>query len=227
MTSGCSAAWQRASFGTKRSWVQIPPPRHRSEALSGDPGRASECLYSSVQQPLRILLIVGVGHLLRLVLPFSRRSGSAVRQPLWTPCGSLPIGCAPSTPTCRAVSLQWKGVNGSSVWPVSSRSGSLLPSTVRYSRSGWLALLIGWVEYDMGDRAATESTRRAALPLAREADNSEITGWAHEMRAWFALTTGNYRGILAAIPGRDWCRTKPGRSRSARSTGSQGLGPTR
>ncbi len=24
---GCSAAWQRASFGTKRSWVQIPPPR--------------------------------------------------------------------------------------------------------------------------------------------------------------------------------------------------------
>ncbi len=25
--SGCSAAWQRASFGTKRSWVQIPPPR--------------------------------------------------------------------------------------------------------------------------------------------------------------------------------------------------------
>ncbi|MFF3324541.1 XRE family transcriptional regulator [Streptomyces sp. NPDC002889] len=64
--------------------------------------------------------------------------------------------------------------------------------------SGWLALLIGCVEYDMGERAAAESTRRAALSLAREADNSEIAGWAHEMRAWFALTTGDYRGILAA-----------------------------
>ncbi|WP_406363391.1 XRE family transcriptional regulator [Streptomyces sp. NBC_01579] len=64
--------------------------------------------------------------------------------------------------------------------------------------SGWLALLIGCVEYDMGDRAAAESTRRAALSLAREADNPEISGWAHEMRAWFALTTGDYRGILAA-----------------------------
>ena len=25
--TGCSAVWQRASFGTKRSWVQIPPAR--------------------------------------------------------------------------------------------------------------------------------------------------------------------------------------------------------
>ncbi|MEV0090217.1 XRE family transcriptional regulator [Streptomyces sp. NPDC050738] len=64
--------------------------------------------------------------------------------------------------------------------------------------SGWLALLIGCVEYDMGDRAAAESTRRAALSLATEAGNTEISGWAHEMRAWFALTTGEYRGILAA-----------------------------
>ncbi|NUK09177.1 XRE family transcriptional regulator [Streptomyces lunaelactis] len=64
--------------------------------------------------------------------------------------------------------------------------------------SGWLALLIGCVEYDMGDRGAAESTRRAALSLASEAGNSEIAGWAHEMRAWFALTTGDYRGILAA-----------------------------
>lgn len=64
--------------------------------------------------------------------------------------------------------------------------------------SGWLALLIGCVEYDMGDRAAAESTRKAALSLARESGNPEISGWAHEMRAWFALTTGDYRGILAA-----------------------------
>lgn len=64
--------------------------------------------------------------------------------------------------------------------------------------SGWLALLIGCTEYDMGDRASAESTRRAALSLANEGGNSEIAGWAHEMRAWFALTTGDYRGILAA-----------------------------
>ncbi|SDK82516.1 hypothetical protein SAMN05421806_112189 [Streptomyces indicus] len=64
--------------------------------------------------------------------------------------------------------------------------------------SGWLALLVGCVEYDMGERAAAESTRRAALSLANEAENNEIAGWAHEMRAWFALTTGDYRGIIAA-----------------------------
>ncbi|WP_328861289.1 XRE family transcriptional regulator [Streptomyces sp. NBC_00306] len=64
--------------------------------------------------------------------------------------------------------------------------------------SGWLALLVGCVEYDMGDRHAAESTRRAALSLATEADHAEVAGWAHEMRAWFALTTGDYRGVIAA-----------------------------
>ncbi|WP_415937978.1 XRE family transcriptional regulator [Streptomyces sp. 039-1] len=64
--------------------------------------------------------------------------------------------------------------------------------------SGWLALLVGCVEYDMGDRHAAESTRRAALSLATEADHPEIAGWAHEMRAWFALTTGDYRGVISA-----------------------------
>ncbi|MGW1758478.1 XRE family transcriptional regulator [Streptomyces mirabilis] len=64
--------------------------------------------------------------------------------------------------------------------------------------SGWLALLVGCVEYDMGDRHAAESTRRAALSLATEADHPEVAGWAHEMRAWFALTTGDYRGVIAA-----------------------------
>ncbi|WP_246144939.1 XRE family transcriptional regulator [Actinacidiphila oryziradicis] len=64
--------------------------------------------------------------------------------------------------------------------------------------SGWLALLVGCVEYDSGDRHAAESTRRAALSLAAESDNAEVTGWAHEMRAWFSLTTGDYRGVIAA-----------------------------
>ncbi len=64
--------------------------------------------------------------------------------------------------------------------------------------SGWLALLVGCVEYDTGDRHAAESTRRAALSLATEADHAEVGGWAYEMRAWFALTTGDYRGVVAA-----------------------------
>ncbi|MFF9664062.1 tetratricopeptide repeat protein [Streptomyces althioticus] len=64
--------------------------------------------------------------------------------------------------------------------------------------AGWLALLVGCVEYDTGDRHAAESTRRAALSLAAEAENAEVAGWAHEMRAWFALTTGDYRGAIAA-----------------------------
>lgn len=64
--------------------------------------------------------------------------------------------------------------------------------------SGWLALLVGCVEYDTGARHAAESTRQAALSLATEADHAEVAGWAHEMRAWFALTTGDYRGVIAA-----------------------------
>ncbi|MEV8211016.1 XRE family transcriptional regulator [Streptomyces sp. NPDC079189] len=64
--------------------------------------------------------------------------------------------------------------------------------------SGWLALLVGCVEYDTGARHAAESTRRAALSLASEADHAEVAGWGHEMRAWFALTTGDYRGVIAA-----------------------------
>jgi tetratricopeptide (TPR) repeat protein len=64
--------------------------------------------------------------------------------------------------------------------------------------SGWLALLVGCIEYDMGERQVAESTRRAALSLASEADHAEVAGWAHEMRAWFALTTGDYRAVIAA-----------------------------
>lgn len=64
--------------------------------------------------------------------------------------------------------------------------------------SGWLALLVGCVEYDTGARHAAESTRQAALSIATEAGHGEVAGWAHEMRAWFALTTGDYRGVIAA-----------------------------
>lgn len=50
----------------------------------------------------------------------------------------------------------------------------------------------------MGDRASAEATRKAALSLGTEAGNAEIIGWAHELRAWFALTQADYRGVIAA-----------------------------
>ncbi|HEY0699684.1 MAG TPA: XRE family transcriptional regulator, partial [Micromonospora sp.] len=64
--------------------------------------------------------------------------------------------------------------------------------------AGWVALLVGCVEYDMGLRPAAEGTRKAALTLGKEAGNASITGWAYEMRAWYALSQGDYRGVIAA-----------------------------
>lgn len=64
--------------------------------------------------------------------------------------------------------------------------------------AGWLALLVGCLEYDLGDRRAAEATRKAALSLGKEVGSGGIMGWAHEMRAWFSLTSGNYRGVLSA-----------------------------
>jgi hypothetical protein len=64
--------------------------------------------------------------------------------------------------------------------------------------AGWLALLAGGLEYDMGDRRASEATRRLALSLGQEVGSAGILGWAHEMKAWFALTSGDYRGVVAA-----------------------------
>lgn len=64
--------------------------------------------------------------------------------------------------------------------------------------AGWLAALVGCIEYDAADRPAAEATRRAALELGAESGHPEITAWAHEMRAWFALTRGDYRGVIAA-----------------------------
>jgi len=64
--------------------------------------------------------------------------------------------------------------------------------------AGWLALLVGCVEHDTGDRRAAEATRQAAMSLGAEADHPEIQGWACEMRAWFDLTRGDYPGVIAA-----------------------------
>ncbi len=62
--------------------------------------------------------------------------------------------------------------------------------------AGWVALLVGCVDYDLGRRTEAEATRRAALSLGKESDHPEILGWGAEMAAWFALTQGNYRGAI-------------------------------
>ncbi|MCF6467420.1 XRE family transcriptional regulator [Nonomuraea sp. MG754425] len=66
------------------------------------------------------------------------------------------------------------------------------------SLAGWLALLVGCVEADSGDERAAEATRQAALSMGLEAENGGIQAWAHEMAAWFALTRGDYRSVIAA-----------------------------
>ncbi|HEY0486264.1 MAG TPA: XRE family transcriptional regulator [Mycobacteriales bacterium] len=66
------------------------------------------------------------------------------------------------------------------------------------SVAGWIALLVGCVEYDLGQRHAAEASRRAALSLGEEAGNAAVVGWGHEMQAWFALTQGDYRGAIVA-----------------------------
>lgn len=71
-----------------------------------------------------------------------------------------------------------------------------------YELAGWLTLLVGCLEYDVGDRRGAEATRRSAMALGQEAGSAAIMGWAHEMRAWFALTSGDYRGVAATEAGR-------------------------
>ncbi|MFI0368844.1 XRE family transcriptional regulator [Actinomadura sp. 1N219] len=66
------------------------------------------------------------------------------------------------------------------------------------SLAGWLAALVGCVEYDTNDWPAAEATRQAALRLGAEAGDAEVMAWAHEMRAWFALTQGDYRDVIVS-----------------------------
>jgi hypothetical protein len=65
-------------------------------------------------------------------------------------------------------------------------------------QAGWLALLVSCVQYDSGNARMAEITRQHALSLGSEAGHVGIQGWAHEISAWQALTSGNYRGVLTA-----------------------------
>lgn len=56
--------------------------------------------------------------------------------------------------------------------------------------AGWVFLLRGCLEYDLGWHGAAETSRIAALQIGREAGHGEIEAWAWELAAWFALTQG-------------------------------------
>lgn len=94
----------------------------------------------------------------------------------------------------RAEGLRWLG----KVDVLLRRPVGLRAHTELLTVAGWLALLIGCLEYDLGMRRPAEATRRAAAQLAAEAGNHEIGGWAWEMAAWFALTQGRYQDVLTA-----------------------------
>jgi hypothetical protein len=66
------------------------------------------------------------------------------------------------------------------------------------NNAGMLALLVGCLEYDLGDGAAAEATRRMAMSLGVDSGNPAVIGWAHEMLAWFHLTSGNHRAVISA-----------------------------
>lgn len=66
------------------------------------------------------------------------------------------------------------------------------------NNAGMLALLVGCLEYDVGDARSAEATRRMALELGRDSGEPEIVGWGYEMLAWFHLTAGNYRAAISA-----------------------------
>jgi tetratricopeptide (TPR) repeat protein len=62
--------------------------------------------------------------------------------------------------------------------------------------AGWMAVLLGCLHYDLGEREEAEAARQAAYQWARQAGHSEIMAWAIEMSAWFALTEGRYEQLI-------------------------------
>jgi transcriptional regulator with XRE-family HTH domain len=63
-------------------------------------------------------------------------------------------------------------------------------------RAGWLALLLGCVVYDLGDRPAAGQARRLAFQLGRQAEHGQIIAWSYELGAWYALLEGRYPHVV-------------------------------
>ena len=64
--------------------------------------------------------------------------------------------------------------------------------------SGFVALLNGCLQWDLGRTTSAESSRATAFSLGTESGSGDVTGWAYELQAWFALTQGDYRTVVVA-----------------------------
>lgn len=73
------------------------------------------------------------------------------------------------------------------------------PIRAARAAAGWLSLLAGCLENDLGDQAAAERSRLAAASFGETAGAGEIEAWAHELTAWFALTSGRFDDVLVAV----------------------------
>jgi transcriptional regulator with XRE-family HTH domain len=61
--------------------------------------------------------------------------------------------------------------------------------------AGWLALLLGCLHNDMGNRGPAEAARDGAHRLGDEAGHPVIVRWACELHCWFALNDGRFHDI--------------------------------
>jgi hypothetical protein len=63
--------------------------------------------------------------------------------------------------------------------------------------TGWATALLACVNWGDNEREAAEACRLATLRSADEAGHGELRTWSLELQAWFALTEGRYRDVLA------------------------------
>ena len=76
------------------------------------------------------------------------------------------------------------------------------------SMAGWLTLLVSCLHYDVGDDRGAEAARRGALGIADDVGDPAIAAWAMEIKAWMALTRGDYvAAVAAAQEGLAWTST--------------------
>lgn len=76
--------------------------------------------------------------------------------------------------------------------------------------AGWLGLLIGSLSYDLNDRRSAEIIRRFVVGIADDVNHGEIGGWSQELKAWVALSEGDYpTAIIEAQGGRRMAAHSP------------------
>jgi hypothetical protein len=67
-----------------------------------------------------------------------------------------------------------------------------------HDAASWLALLVGCLLNDVGDRGRAERMRSLAAGLGRDAGNPRAVAWASEMTVWFSLTDGELQQAIVA-----------------------------